>query len=69
MDKNKKENSFVKYIKEAIEELKKVKWPTKNETINNTLLVIIICIVMGLFLGLIDFGLTEFLYKLLNITK
>lgn len=69
MDKNKKENSFVKYIKEAIEELKKVKWPTKNETINNTLLVIIICIVMGLFLGLIDFGLTEFLYKILNITK
>jgi preprotein translocase subunit SecE len=69
MDKNKKENSLVKYVKDSVEELKKVKWPTKNETINNTLLVIIICIVMGIFLGLIDYGLTQFLYKILNITK
>jgi len=70
MNENKtKENSLVKYIKESLNELKKVKWPTKNETINHTLLVIIICLVMGLFLGLIDFGLTEFLYKVLNIVR
>ena len=70
MNENKtKENSLVKYVKESVDELKKVKWPTKSETINHTLLVIIICVVMGLFLGLIDFGLTEGLYKILNIVR
>lgn len=64
-----KQNKLVTYLKESFEELKKVKWPTKSEAINNTILVIGICIFMGLFLGLIDFGLTEFMYKILNVTR
>ncbi len=65
----KKQNKIVKYFKDSYEELKKVKWPTRNEAINNTILVIVICVFMGLFLGLIDLGLTELIYKLLNIAK
>ena len=58
-------NRLVNYFKLAIEELKKVKWPTGKETINHTFLVIVICVVMAIFLGLLDFGLTEVLYKFL----
>lgn len=64
-----KQNKLVKYFNDSYEELKKVKWPTRSEAINNTILVIGICVFMGLFLGLIDFGLTEVIYKILNITK
>ena len=62
-----KQNKLVKYFKDTYKELKKVKWPTKSETVNNTILVIGICAFMGIFLGLIDLGLTELVYKLLNI--
>lgn len=47
-------NKVTAYVKEAIEELKKVAWPTKNQTQNYTLLVIGVSLGMALVLGLID---------------
>lgn len=46
---------IIQYFKESREELKKVVWPTKKETFNLTLLVIIISIGVAFFLGLIDY--------------
>jgi preprotein translocase subunit SecE len=42
------------YIKESLAELKKVSWPTKNQTQNYTLLVISLSLAMALFLGALD---------------
>ena len=36
-----------KWFKELKSELKKVQWPTKKQTINNTVIVILCCIVVG----------------------
>jgi preprotein translocase subunit SecE len=36
-------------------ELRKVTWPTTEQTRNLTLVVIAVCVVMGTFLGVIDF--------------
>jgi len=36
------------------EELKKVSWPTKKETIRLTAVVIIISLIIGLYIGIID---------------
>jgi preprotein translocase subunit SecE len=35
-------------------EIKKITWPTKNETINYTITVLVICIVVSVLLGLFD---------------
>lgn len=43
-----------KWFKEMRSELKKVQWPTRKQTINNTLIVIGCCIVVGVFIGLFD---------------
>ena len=43
------------YFKEVKIELKKVTWPTRSETINYTVMVIIISAVAALFLGGLDF--------------
>lgn len=51
--------SIVKAIENIIGELKKVVWPTKQETINLSIMVIIVSIVVGIILGLLDFGFTE----------
>lgn len=48
-------SKIVNYIKSAIEEMKKVTWPTKKETRNYTFLVIGMCIGMAVFLGGLDF--------------
>ena len=42
------------FLKEARIELKKVTWPTKQETIRYTATVVIISIVIAIFLGVLD---------------
>ena len=44
-----------KWLKEMRSELKKVQWPTKKQTINNTLIVIACVVVVGIFIWLFDF--------------
>ena len=52
------------YFKGSTEELKKVTWPTRNETVNKTILVIIISLAVAIYLGFIDYLLTLGLEKL-----
>ncbi|MBN1176121.1 MAG: preprotein translocase subunit SecE [Dehalococcoidales bacterium] len=51
------------YVGEIINELKKVVWLTKRETVYLTGLVLIITIIAGIFLGALDFGFTELVNK------
>ena len=44
------------FLKEAKSELLKVNWPSKNQIINYTILVIGISIAGAIFLGSLDFG-------------
>ncbi len=44
-----------RYIQQAIEELKKVTWPSKKETYQYTVLVIGISLAVAAFLGALDF--------------
>lgn len=52
-------------IDDIVAELKKVTWPTPDETRNLTIVVIGISVTLGLFLGGIDLVLTT-LYRLIN---
>lgn len=47
------------YFKEAIQELKKVNWPTREETIRYTLAVLGLSFAVAIILGFIDFGLIQ----------
>ncbi|OIP83706.1 preprotein translocase subunit SecE [Candidatus Roizmanbacteria bacterium CG2_30_33_16] len=46
-------------FRDVIEELKKVTWPTKQQTIRLTSVVIIISLIIGLYIGIIDVLLTK----------
>ena len=48
-----------RYFKGAIQELKKVNWPTRKETIRYTLGVLGLSFAVAIVLGLIDFGLIK----------
>ena len=43
-----------KWFRDMKSEPKKVQWPTRKQTINNTLIVIACVIVVGIFIGLFD---------------
>ena len=43
-----------RFVGEAIAELRKVNWPTKEETKRLTTMVVIVSVAMGAFLGVID---------------
>lgn len=55
---------FFSYLRETRGELKHVSWPTQRQTAIFTVLVIVISIVTALYLGLLDFLLTEGLSKI-----
>ena len=42
-----------------IDELRKVVWPSREETTNLTVVVLVVSIAVGIFLGVIDFGLNR----------
>ena len=44
-----------KWFKEMRSELKKVQWPTRKQTINNTLIVIACVVIVGIFIWIFDF--------------
>ncbi len=43
-----------RFIAEAIAELRKVNWPSKEETKRLTTMVVIVSVAMGAFLGVVD---------------
>jgi preprotein translocase subunit SecE len=47
------------FLKEAWQELQKVHWPTQKETYAATVVVIVVVLLLGVFLALVDFGLTR----------
>ena len=56
----------VQFVKEAWQELKKVNWPGRKETLGGTAVVLILVIVVSIFLGLIDFGLSRLVKQIIH---
>jgi preprotein translocase subunit SecE len=53
-EKAKKQNAIQRYFSETAGELRKVSWPTRQEAVQLTILVLVVMVFMGLFLGLMD---------------
>ncbi len=58
-DKPKRENAIQRFIRETTGELKKVSWPTREEALNMTVVVIVVMTAVSLFLWLVDLGATK----------
>jgi preprotein translocase subunit SecE len=50
----KKNNPVSHFYRETVGELRKVSWPTRDEAMNLTMIVIVVLVAMAAFLGLID---------------
>jgi preprotein translocase subunit SecE len=47
------------FLRESKVELKKVTWPTTKEALASTSVVLAVVIIVSIFLGMVDFGLTK----------
>lgn len=56
-----------KNLRETVGELRKVSWPTTQETFNMTRIVIAVILVMGLLLGLLDALFSRFFALLISL--
>ena len=71
-DKNAKPGFFArmgKWFRDMKSELKKVQWPTRKQTINNTLIVIACVVVVGIFIALFDYVAGEAIRLLIGAFK
>ena len=57
--------AIVQYFKDSWSELKKVKWPTRNEVVNHTIMVVAVSLAVAAFLGILDLGLNELLERVI----
>ena len=65
--KEKQPNALVKYLRETRGELRKVTWPTREDSQRLSLIVIAVTIAMAIFLGLLDFGFSRAVQALVNL--
>lgn len=45
---------LIEYLKDTRAEMKHVSWPTKDQTVSYTVLVILLSVVVAIFLGVFD---------------
>lgn len=60
-------SKIVEYIKDTKGELKHVVWPTRNQILLYTIIVIVLSLILSYFLGVFDFIFSKGLTKLLEL--
>jgi preprotein translocase subunit SecE len=48
----------IQFLREVKAELKKVTWPSRKQTIGSTAVVLVLVLIISLFLGIVDVGLS-----------
>ncbi len=54
-------NKVTRFLNEVRQEVRKVTWPTRQETIRYSLMVIVASLIVAAYLGGIDFVVSRFL--------
>jgi preprotein translocase subunit SecE len=59
-------NSAIQFLREVKIELKKVTWPSRKQTIGSTAVVVALVLLISLFLGFVDIGLSNLIRAVLQ---
>lgn len=60
-------SKITEYLKETKTELKHVIWPSRNQIFYYTLIVIVLSVLVGYYLGIFDFIFSKGLEKILSL--
>jgi preprotein translocase subunit SecE len=56
----------IKYLTEVRQELQRVSWPDRQQTVQKTLLVISVSVFVGVYIGVLDFLFTRLMTFLIG---
>lgn len=56
----------IRVVGEVVSELRRVTWPTRQETTRLTMMVLAVSAAIGLFLGLVDLGFSQLINAILG---
>jgi preprotein translocase subunit SecE len=54
------------FTQDVLVEFRKVTWPSRQELLNSTVVVIVVTVVLAFFLGGVDIGLTKLVERILH---
>ena len=57
---------FREFVQDVLVEFRKVTWPSRQELINSTTVVIVVTVVLAFFLGGVDIALTKLVERILH---
>lgn len=60
--------SILTFIQDSIAELRQVRWPTRQQAIRLSIVVIVFTLICTALLGVLDIGLAELLQRILTFT-
>ncbi len=58
---------IVNFFKDYKSEIKKVVWPTRQTVVKNTLIVLVMCLFVGIYIAALDFGLAKLIGLVLGL--
>ena len=58
---------IIKFIQESIAELKRVVWPTKDDVIAQTIVVVVGLVVVSILLTIVDFAGLQLVSKIITL--
>ncbi len=56
----------IQFLREVKIELKKVTWPSRKQTMGSTVVVIVLVLIISIFLGVVDIGLSKLVQTILQ---
>ena len=72
MAESRKGNFFARiarWFREMKSELKKVVWPNKSQMVNNTIIVLVCVLIVGIFIWVFDFGGNQLVNGIINLVS
>ena len=62
-----KQNRFTKYFREVRAEVRKVTWPSREEVLRLSAIVIVVMILMSAFMAIIDFAFSRLMAAIISL--
>ncbi len=59
----------IRFFRDYKSEVKKIVWPNYKDVIKNTVIVLVMCLIVGILIWVVDFGLGQLLNLILGIGK
>ncbi len=60
---------LIQYFRESAEEIRKISWPSRNDVIKYSMVVIVLCLVLAVFFTGLDWLLSLGIQKLISLKK